>query len=138
MTIPTTESRLKNGTLTIDGADYPCQATNVRIVPPKRTAKNTQTEEVLCGYELPSEETSSGDGWTLVIEAIQDFTDPDGFVNMTWDKEGKKVPASWKPTETGPTFSGEIEIVPVEIGGVVNKRLKTTAEFPFTSKPTRA
>lgn len=128
-----TVSKLKTGTLTLDAVSYACQATNVRIIPPEQPT-GTDDEETLCGDPLaPEQETP----WRLAIEAVQDFTDVAGFVNMTWVDEGQWVPFSWKPNATGPTYSGTVRVWPVEVGGVINRRLTTSAEWNLQAKPTR-
>lgn len=129
-----TDSRQRNGSLTIDGIDYACQASSVLLVPPA-PPKDT-TEEVLCGDPLPAEDT---DTWTMKLTAVQDFEDPDGFVVMTWTKSGTWVSFVWKPQgATGPSYSGTVRVWPVEVGGAVRKRLDSDAEWTIESMPVRA
>lgn len=133
--MPVKVSKLKDGTLTLDGTAFATQATNVRLVPPDQP-KGNDVGEVLSGDPLPPE---SEDPWTLVMTAIQDFEDPAGFVNFTWVNQGESVPYTWAPSgATGPSFTGTVTIWPVELGGDVNKRLDVDAEWNLGEKPTRA
>lgn len=137
MTTPTTESKLKSGVLTLDGVDYACQATNVRLVPPGDARGGSDDTEVLNGNVLAPEDTgANAPRWTLHIRAVQDFTNASGFTMWAFENDGDTVPYSWKPNASGPTFSGQIVVKAVEIGGDVNRRLFTPAEFECTAKPT--
>lgn len=129
--MPITDSRLKNGTLTLDALPFATQATNVRLVP--STADVGDSLEVLSGDTVdPDEETT----WSLAITAVQDFDDADGFVAFALDNAGDVVPYSWKPNADGPTFAGNVRVRPVEIGGDVASRLTTDAEWPCQETPT--
>lgn len=136
MTEPITESRLKGGTLTLGSAPgeaFETQATNVRLVP--STDEVGDPLEVLSGDTLdPEDETT----WALVITAVQDFTDPAGFQNYALQNAGDIVAYTWKPNAVGPTYTGTVKVRPVEIGGDVNKRLTTDAEWPCQEVPTVA
>ena len=129
--MPIIESRLKGGTLTLDALPFATQATNVTLSPD--TDEVGDPVEVLSGDTVtPEDETT----WSLNIEAIQDFDDPDGFVMFAFDNANELVPYSWKPNATGGTFTGTVRVRPVEIGGDVSVRLSTSAEWPCTAKPT--
>lgn len=129
--MPVTDSRQNYGVLTVDAVPFQTQATNVTITPPKPP---DSPDLVLSGDALAPEDA---DSWTLKVTAIQDFTNPDGFLAMTWTKQGETVPFTWQPTgATGPTYSGNVQVWPVEHGGDVNKRLDTDAEWIMTAKPT--
>lgn len=127
------ESRLKTGTLTIDGKPFASQASNVRLTP--KTDEQGDPLEVLSGDTVSAEDETS---WALNITAVQDFDDPTGFVALCIADAGEVVAYSWKPNAgvDTPTYTGNVRIRPVEIGGDVNKRLFTSAEFPCQEKPT--
>lgn len=129
--MPITEDRLKDGTLTIDGDSFATQATNVRLVP--STDEEGDSLEVLSGDTVTPEDSTS---WSLVIVAIQDFDDPAGFVAFAMAEAGEVVPYVWKPNATGVSYAGTVRVRPVEIGGDVNKRLTTDAEWPCQEAPT--
>jgi hypothetical protein len=132
-----TESKLKTGTLTFTIAPDPavsfeCQATNVRITPSYDSSGDAL--ETLCGDTLAEDETRSD---ALNITAIQDFTDPDGFVAWSWEHDLESAVVAWLPTGvTGPTYAGTVKVKAVEVGGDVNKRLTTDAEWAFAGKAT--
>lgn len=130
--MPITDSRLKGGTLTLDAVSFASQATNVRLTP--ATDESGEPLEVLSGETVTADDETT---WALVIDAVQDFDNPAGFVNFSFDNAGQLVPYSWQPNPTGPTYSGTVKVRPVEIGGDVNARLSTSAEWPTTAKPTR-
>lgn len=131
--MPIRESRLKGGTLTLDAASYATQATNVRLVP--STSDDGDSLEALSGdVILPDDVTT----WSLVVTAVQDFDDVNGFVNMTLTRAGELVPYSWRPSPTSPTFTGTVRVRPVEVGGEVNARLTADAEWPCQEAPTVA
>lgn len=132
--MPITESRLKSGVLTIDAQAFATQATNVRLVP--RTDDQGDTLEVLSGDTITPDDTTT---WSLVITAVQDFDDPAGFVNFAMTNAGDVVPYTWSPSgAAGVSYTGNVRVRPVEIGGDVNARLTTDAEWPCQEAPTPA
>ncbi len=128
--MPIIESRLKLGTLTIDGDAYATQATNVRLEP--STDSSGDTLETLSGDTIaPDDETT----WQLVIVTIQDFDDPDGFIAYTLANAGDLVPVVWKPNPAGVSYAVTARVRPVPIGGDVASRLTTTATWPCEGAP---
>ena len=125
--MPITESKLKSGTLTIEGTSFATQATNITLSPD--VDEQGEALEVLSGDTLAPDEKTS---WTLGIEAVQDFTSAAGFVEYARTNAGQTVPFSWKPNATGPTYTGSVKVRAVEIGGDVNSRLSTSAEWPVS------
>lgn len=130
--MPIVESRLKGGTLTLDALSFATQATNVRLSP--STDETGDPLEVLSGETITAEDQTT---WALNIQGVQDFDDVAGFVAFAFDNANELVPYSWKPSAASPTFSGMVRVRPVEIGGDVNQRLTTEAEWPCSAKPTR-
>lgn len=130
--MPITESKLKNGTLTLDAVEFGTQATNVRLVP--EVEEQGEAVEALSGDELAADETTN---WTLTVEAIQDFDDPAGFVKFCFDNAGMSVPFTWEPNDkiestSALSFAGTVKVRAVEIGGPVNTRNSSEVEFPAT------
>lgn len=120
------DSRLKGGTLTLDGQQFGKQMTSVSLEP----SENTEGEDVetLTGATLSAEETTS---WALNLGAIQDFDDPLGFVEFARANAGEDVAFSWLPNAAGaPTYSGTVKVRAVTIGGDVATRLTTTKAWP--------
>jgi hypothetical protein len=97
----------------------------VRITPTHD--EDGDATETLCGDVLPPVKQRSD---VLAIAAVQDFTDPAGFQAFTWQNDLAQLPFTWAPSgDTGPTYSGTVEILAVEIGGDVGTRLTTEAEW---------
>lgn len=120
-----TESKIKSGSLTFGGTAFSCQQTNVRVTPSYDSSGDAV--ETLCGDTLAEDETRSD---ALNITAIQDFTDPDGFISYTWEHDLETVAFVWKPTGVdGPTFAGSVKVKAAEVGGDVNKRLTSDLEW---------
>lgn len=136
--MPILDHRLRKGVLTIDGKQFATQATNVRLVPD--TDEVGDPLEVLSGDTVTAEDETS---WTLVIEAVQDFDEPTGFVNYAMQNAGLVVSYVWTPNDAtgdavgaGVSYNGTVRVRPVEVGGDVAKRLTTSAEWPCQQKPT--
>lgn len=128
-----TESRLRTGALTLGGTVGPagtggttfaCQATSVELVPSYKD--DGDATETLCGDSLAVATVRSD---ALKITTIQDFTNPAGFIKYCWDHDMSTVAFTWKPTATGPTFSGLVQVRVPSIGGEVNKRLTSDVEW---------
>lgn len=130
--MPITESRLKNGQLTLNGVAFTTQASNVTLSPDVN--EEGDTLETLSGDTILPEERTA---WTLGVEAIQDFTDPAGMVAFCFENAGDVVDFLWRPGPSGesPTYAGSVKVRAVEIGGDVNSRLSTSAEFPCQGVP---
>lgn len=124
-----TDSRLKEGTLTLGTEPallvVSCQASNVRITPSHD--EDGDPLEVLCGDVLPAPKKRTD---TLSITAVQDFTDPAGFIAYTWQNDLAVVDFTWTPNADGPTYTGTVEVLALEVGGDVGTRLTTDAEWP--------
>jgi len=121
-----TDSRLHKGTLVLGnpGKAFECQATNVRLTPTHE--EEGDSVEVLCGDTLPPVKKRSD---VLAITAVQDFTDPEGFVAFTWANDLAQLDFTWTPNESGPTYAGVVEVLACEVGGDVGARITTEAEW---------
>ena len=117
-------SKLKTGTLTFEAQPFACQMTNVTITPDYKD--DGDAVETLCGDTIAADTVRTD---TLKITAIQDFDDPDGFIAYTWANDLTTVAFSWKPSATSPTYSGNVQIRALPVGGDVNSRLTSDAEF---------
>jgi hypothetical protein len=127
------EDKLKEGVLTLDAVSFAAQATSIEIEPTHD--EDGDPLETLDGSRLNPDVTR---GDTLKITAVQDFTDVAGFVNFTWENDLATVPFSWKPRAVGPTYSGNVEVRAVKVGGEVNKRVTTEAEWTCEGPVVRA
>lgn len=124
------DSRLTGGTLTVDGQEFAKQMTSVTLTP------STDTEgdavETLSGAKIEPDEVTT---WELSLGAIQDFNDPAGFVEFSRANAGDVVSFSWLPNVAGPTYSGQVRVRAVAIGGDVASRLTTEAGWPVIGDP---
>lgn len=129
-----TQSKLRQGTLTLDAVPFETQAVNVRLVP--ATEENGEAVEALSGDTIGADESTT---WTLAVESVQDFDDPTGFASFCFDNDGLAVPFVWAPnnTTTGVEFAGSLTVRAIEMGGPVNTRNNSEAEFPVIGTPTR-
>lgn len=132
-----TESKLKEGTLTFGPKATPtltvsCQATNVTLEPSFEEVG--EALEVLCGDTLAASERTT---WVLKFTGIQDWTDKAGFVNFAYDHDGEELEFDWLPAKLGPSWTGRVKVKAVVLGGAVNTRNTSDAEWPCNGKPVR-
>jgi hypothetical protein len=134
------ESRLRQGSLVLGGNDvsdpdaveFACQASAVSIT--SDFEEDGDTLETLCGDSILPSTTESA---TLKFTAIQDFADPAGLVRWSWSHSLEVVPFSWTPNKSEvPRIFGEVQARRLDIGGDVNKRLTSDAEWPIQTGPT--
>uniref|UniRef100_A0AAU2V924 Uncharacterized protein n=1 Tax=Streptomyces sp. NBC_00003 TaxID=2903608 RepID=A0AAU2V924_9ACTN len=131
------ESKLKEGVLIFGPKDTPlltasCQATAVTLEPSQEDSG--EAVEVLCGDSLAASTKTS---WVLKFTGIQDWSAKEGFVNFAFDHDGEQVDFSWQPAKDGPTFAGQCGVRAVIVGGDVNTRITSDAEWPVNGKPVR-
>jgi len=134
--MPVTDSRLGPGTLklgpTATSVDFSSQASAVRLTPSVNSEDGTPT------LEVPEPAPLATIAWALNVDAIQDFDDPTGFVNYLMDNALAEQPFEWVPaTATGPTYTGTVQLVPIEVGGDVAVQVVTSVELPLIGAPTR-
>jgi len=135
--VPIREDRLKAGTLSLTvgagpAVEFATQATNVKLTPSSK--EDGDRLEVLSGDTIEPDRLTE---WVLAITAVQDFSDTAGFVAFALDNDGELATYTWAPQGiTGVSYAGSCTVAAVEIGGDVNARLTTDAEWPCTGKPT--
>lgn len=122
----TTESKVDTGLLTIGGQQFAAQASAVKIVP--SVDSRGDALPMLDGSTLPADRTRSD---TLQITAVQDFTDSTGFQRYAWQNDGQVVAFTWQPNGVAnDTFTGDVEVRAIEVGGAIRTRLTVDAEWP--------
>lgn len=126
------QSKQRNGTLMLGGTlQVNAQTKNVKI-----SAKISGAGDSL---ELLSGDILSGDGeteWTLSGSAIQDWSDPAGLTQFSWDNHDQDVAFTWAPAgANGPTYAGTCHVVALDVGGDVGKRLEHDFEWACSGKP---
>jgi hypothetical protein len=138
--MPTTDSRQGPGKLTIgelaDLIEVAPQASTVKLTPTVNSNDGTPTLET----PEPAPETTIA--WSLNVSAIQDFEDPIGFVNFLMDHALAELPFVWEPVspvaaEEVVSYSGTLQVVPMEVGGDVAVQTITDVELPLVGQPVR-
>jgi hypothetical protein len=135
--MPFADSRLGPGTLKLGAADPPTtefstQASAVRLTPSVESEDGTPT------LAVPDPAPLSTISWALNVDAIQDFTEPTGFVNYLMDNALDEQFFEWVPlTPDATKYKGKLQIVPIEIGGDVAVQVVTSVELPLVGDPTR-
>lgn len=134
--MPITDSRLKGGTLTLDGTAFAKQAAAVSLVPD--VSEEGDAIETLDGSTLEPEEVIT---WSLNIGLVQDFDDAEGLVEFLRSRAGEVVDWTWEPNVDSPTYSGTVaggngvKLRAATIGGDVNVRLTSEVEMPLKGEP---
>jgi hypothetical protein len=137
-----TESRLKDGTLTLGTTPTPfdisCQLTNVRLTAAYST--DGDAIETLCGDKIAPGEKA--DGYTLAGTFIQDFDtalEADSAIWFLMDHNLEEMPFSYTPNVNSPTVTGSVRVkLPAEfLGGDVNTRITSDFEWQITTPITR-
>jgi hypothetical protein len=136
--MPFADSRLGPGTLKLGPAPGPpanefnTQASAVRLTPSVDSEDGTPT------LAVPEPAPLSTITWALNIDAIQDFEEAAGLVNYLMDNALDEQLFEWIPLTAGPTYTGTVQIVPMEIGGDVAVQVVTSVELPLVGQPSRA
>jgi hypothetical protein len=126
------DSRQGVGTLKLGGTEYGYQAAAVKLTPNVNSNDGTPTLAV----PDPAPETLVT--WALNIDAIQDFENPAGLVNYLMDNALAEVAFEWTPlTADGTKYAGNVQIVPMEVGGDVAVQVVTSVELPLVGEPIR-
>ncbi|MEJ4100728.1 hypothetical protein V5S96_10230 [Corynebacterium mastitidis] len=110
--------------------DFACQVTEVKVTWDNDSEDDLHT---LCGGVLPGGET-----FTAKLEGtfIQDLSSK-GVIDFTWANKGQTVKVAFKPRgNSNASVKGEVKIMPIDIGGEVNKTNTSDFEFPFVGEPT--
>jgi hypothetical protein len=129
--MPIVISKQQNGTLTFGttpGTDFSCQPTAVKIA---TSTTSDDGVETLCGDKSPDEITFDS---TLDFTVIQDWSDDAGLIAYSHEHKGEVVDFSWAPNgATGPTWTGTVQVIPLDIGGDVAARLTSDGSWPIVS-----
>lgn len=127
------DSRLGPGTLTIpSGSERSFQIANVRLEPDISEEDGTPT------LATPSPPPLATIGWKLSGTAIQDYSEPAGFVNYLMDHALEEVAFDWTPnTADGTSYAGTVQLRPVTIGGDAGVQITTDFELPLVGDPVR-
>lgn len=75
--------------------------------------------------------------WTLKIGMVQDFMDPQGFLEFCRAHALEVVEFDWTPNSEldSPDISGNLKVRPGRYGGATKLRLTSEIEFPVIGEP---
>lgn len=131
-----TVSKLGEGVLTLGTtpSDFSWQVTNCRLEPSHEEADQRGT------LAKPKRAKDITTTWVLAGTAIQDFEldTPIGFQDYCQDTNGTEVPYLFTPNSAaGKTYTGNVQIRAVVIGGDVDVEITADFSFPCSEDPTR-
>ena len=126
--------KLGPGTLklgpTATALDISCQLTNAVLTPDKDTEDPVT---VLCGDTIPGASTYQ---WKITGTALVDVS-AGGMVEYTWTNQNRVAAFEFVPNaEAGATFSGEVIIDPLAVGGDSGKNMAQDFEWSLVGAPT--
>jgi SAP domain len=136
--MPITESRVKDGTLTLGTVptDFSCQVTNIRIN--SAYSDDGDALEVLCGDTVPPGRKL--DSRSLAGTFVQDWTAPaaSSLTKYLYANDLTVVDFEYVPNAEADTITGQVRIeVPSETwGGDVNTRITSDFEWFIQGDPT--
>lgn len=135
--MPIQSYKLGPGTLTFGTSplDVSCQVTACAVVPTENVS-TTEAVPVLCGEELPAEDTVTMT-YALTATLIQDLAAA-GVVDWSWTNEGTLQDFVFVPnTAAGRQVTGQARVVPLTIGGEVGgSRPTSDLSWAIPVKPT--
>ena len=131
--MPISSYKMGPGTLTLGAAadliDLSCQMTNLRVEP-SETVKSTDAVPVLCGEELPAEESASY-SFRMKGTLLQDLAAA-GACDWTWEHRGEEHVFTFVPnTVAGRSITGTVRVAPIVIGGDVDKTKRPTSDIDW-------
>jgi hypothetical protein len=131
--MPIQSYKMFEGTLSLgaggDLLDVSCQLTNCRVEPVEDVT-STDAVPVLCGEELPAEESVSF-RFRLKGTLLQDIAAA-GVCAWTWEHAGEEQPFVFVPnTDAARQVSGVARVAPIVIGGEVSKTKRPTSDIDW-------
>lgn len=108
--------------------DLSCQVTEVTV-----TWDNDTDDDVpvLCGGMMAGDDTFTA---TLEATIVQDMI-AGGVIDYTWRNKGAVVPVTFTPTDGDARVTGDVKIIPVDLGGKVRKKNTSDVSWPFVGEP---
>jgi hypothetical protein len=132
--LATEESRQYSGTLSLGTPAVPFekQTFSCELEP----AINARGDELtmLNGNVLSADEEVK---WVLKIGLVQDFMDPEGFLEYCRTHALADEAFEWTPNDEldAPTITGVLKVRPGKYGGATKLRLTSEIEFPVVGDP---
>lgn len=131
--MPIGSYKMGPGALTIGAGgtilDASCQVTNARVEPSEDVAK-TDAVPVLCGEEIPAEESATY-SFRLKATVVQDLAAA-GVCDFTWTHAGEELAFEFVPnTVAARAVTGTVRVAPITIGGDVDKTKRPTSDIDW-------
>lgn len=122
-----------------DPVEYRCQLSQAELQPTAASSSGATLETFCNSY------SASGAGnatWVLALSGFQAYGDVTDLSLLLFDNEGEDftytlMPAGGVPSATNPGFSGEVVLVPTNIGGTANQYGTFTVSLPCKEKPVK-
>jgi hypothetical protein len=119
-------------TLTIDGATFQCEVTNVTLTPSVSTATATALcdEGVIQDVGVPV--------WTLDVDYLVDHN-PGSFYRFLVEEVGSSAAYSYEPDPVnapGVTYTGTLVVIPGPAGGQAGTFESGSVSLPVNGEPT--
>lgn len=126
-----------SGTLTLtppaggSAVDVSCQVTDWQILPTQNTTTRPGT------YCSPPTNVPGRSSWGLQFAFLQDWTDPAGISQFTFDNDGELCTFSFVPdVEDAPTVSGSVWVTATGFGGQPAEAWASSGTWPIEGTPT--
>jgi hypothetical protein len=131
-----TDSRLLKGKLTLGstpGTEFGCQVTNYVVEQSDGNTEDAVT--TLCGDSVGGG-TSEGP-WHMTGTVIQDFDNPTGFQQWSYQNKGTEQAFTFTPNDKGtaPTIAGTVSVKFLGIGGDTNSRITRDFDWSIPGSP---
>lgn len=134
--MPVNSYKMGPGVLSIGGTDFSAQVRSC-TVQVTENVKTTEAIDVLSGDQIPEEEEATYK-YALQVTFLLDLAAL-GIVDYTWDNVGTSKAVTFTPnTAQGADVSGDIRIVPLNVGGDPKARMEQQVTFQFIGTPTYA
>lgn len=134
---------LRDVSLTLEPAsggtpqEYQCQLSAATLTP-SSTGGTGNTLETFCDTYS---DAGSNATWTLDLAGFQQYTDAADLALLLYNSEGEVydfvlTPMGGTISATNPGFSGQVTLVPTQIGGTANQWATFSVSLPLVSKAT--
>jgi hypothetical protein len=133
--LATEESRQHSGTLSLGTPAVPFEKQTFSCeLEPSINARGDELN-MLNGNVLSADEEVK---WVLKIGLVQDFMDPEGFLEYCRTHALADEAFEWVPNDEldAPTITGVLKVRPGKYGGATKLRLTSEIEFPVIGDPT--
>lgn len=118
--------------------EYRCQLSQAQLTPAAASGGG-QTLETFCSTYSSSGSTAAT--WTLDLGGFQAYKDVTDLSIILFNDEGEEytytlLPEGGTISTTNPGFTGDVTLIPVQVGGTANQYATFTVSLPCLAKPT--